>query len=151
MLSSSSPCVCIKKISSMYLNHTSGFNYYVSGKVFSNLSMERHACGSANLVLITVPETSCLILLLNSKKLFFNINSGILIKSSVGINFLSCLCKDFLRALKPVSWGMLAYNPTTSAVTKIALSGMVLNFLGFFIKSLESLINDQPFCIIGFK
>ena len=134
----------------MYLNHTKGCNCCVSRKLVSNLSMKRHAYGGANLVPIAVPET-CLILLLNSKKLFFNINSAILTKSSVGIHFLSCLSKVSLRALKPASWGMLGYNPTTSAVSKIALSGIVLRFLVLFMKSPESLIYDQPFCMIGFK
>ena len=103
----------------MYLNHTKGCNCCVSRKLVSNLSMKRHAYGGANLVPIAVPETCCLILLLNSKKLFFNTNPAILTKSSVGIHFLSCLSKASLRALKPASWGMLGYNPTTSAVTKV--------------------------------
>ena len=113
--------------------------------------MKRHAYGGANLVPMTVPKTCCLILLLNSKKLFFNTNSAIVTKSSVGIQFFSCLSKDSLRALNPTSWVMLGYYPTTSPVTKIALSGIMLRFLVLFIKSLESLIYDQPFGMIGFK
>ena len=98
--------------------------------------MKRHAYGSANLVPIVVCETCCLILLFNSKKLFFNTNSAILTKSSMGIHFLSCLSKASLRALNPTSWGMLGYNSTTSTVTKIALSGIVLRFLVLSMKSI---------------
>ena len=113
--------------------------------------MKRRPYGGANLVSIAVPETCCLILLLNSKKLFFNTNSAILTKSPVATDFLSCLSQTLLRAFKLASWSMLGYNPITSAVTKISLSGVVLTFLVFFMKSPESLIYDQPFCMIGFK
>ena len=57
--------------------------------------MKRHAYGGTNLVMIAVPETSCLVLLLNLKKLFFNTNSVILNKSYVGINF----CLAYLSSL----------------------------------------------------
>ena len=46
---------------------------------------------------------------------------------------------------------MLEYNPTTSAVTKIAMSGIMLRFLVMFMKPSECLIYDQPFCMIDFK
>ena len=98
--------------------------------------------GGANLRPIAVPESCCLILLLNSKKLFFKTNSVIIAKSSVGIYFLSCLSKASLKAFKLASWGMLSYNPTTPAASKIAFSGMVLRFLVFFMKSPASLIYD---------
>ena len=52
---------------SMYLNHTKGYNCCVSRKLSKNLFMKRHAYGGANLVPVAVPETCCLILLLNSK------------------------------------------------------------------------------------
>ena len=94
----------------MHLNHTRSCNCCVSRKLVSNLSMKRHAYGGANLVPIAVPEKCWLILLLNSKKLFFNTNSSILTKSSVEIDFLSWLSKAFLRALKPVSWGQEILN-----------------------------------------
>ena len=105
--------------------------------------MERHAYGGANLVPTAVPETCCLILLLNSEKLFFNTNSAVLTKSSMGIHFLSCLSKASPKALNPASWGMLGHNPTASVVSKIALSGILLRFLVLFMKSPESLIYDQ--------
>ena len=137
----------------MYLSHTKGCNCCVSRKVVWNLSMKRHAYGGANLVPIAVPETCCLILLLNSKKLFFSTNCAILTKSSVRIHFMweYSLSKASLRAVNPTSWGILGYNPTTSTVTKIALSGIVLVFLVLFMKSPGSLNYDQPFCMIGFK
>ena len=141
MLSSSLPCVYIKKISPMYLTHSKGCNCYVSRKIVSNLFMERYAYGGVNLPLLlvafAVPKTCCSILLLNSKKLFFNTNSAILTKSSVRIDFLSYLSNASLRAFEPASCGMLGYNPTTSVVTKIALSGIMLRFLVFFMKSPE--------------
>ena len=46
---------------------------------------------------------------------------------------------------------MLGQKPTLSAVNKIASSAVVLRFMVLFMKSPESLIYDQPFCIIGFK
>ena len=46
---------------------------------------------------------------------------------------------------------MLQYNSTWPTVTKIALSGIVPRFLVLLMKSPESLIYDQPFCMIGFK
>ena len=67
---------------------------------------------------IAASEMCCLILLLNSKKFFFNTNLTILTKSFVGIDYLSCLCKASLRALNSDSWGIVGYNPITSAVTK---------------------------------
>ena len=135
----------------MYLNHTSDCKYFISKKVVSNLSMKRHAYGGPNLVPIVVSETCCLILLLNSKNLFFNTNSTILTKSPVEINFLSCLSQTSLRALKPALWGMLGYNSTTSTVNKIALSSMVLRLLVLFVKSAEPLIDNQSICMIGLK
>ena len=76
----------------LYLSNTKGCNCCISRKLVLNLSMKkRPAYGGANLVPIAVPET-CLILLLNSNKLFFNTNSAILTKS-VGIHILSCLSK----------------------------------------------------------
>ena len=133
MLSSSLPSVHIKKISYMYLNHIRGCNCCISRNCASNLFMERSACGSANLVLMAVPETWCLIVLSSSKKLFFST------ELSVGIHFLSCLSNTSLKALTPDSSGMMGLNPTKSTVTKIALSGIVLRFLVLFMKSLGSL------------
>ena len=103
IFSFSSPCVHIKKISSMYLSHTKGCNCCVSKKLASNLSKKKHAYGGANLLPIAVPETCCLTLLLKSNQLFFNTNSSILTKSFVGMHFTSCLSKAFLRALNPAS------------------------------------------------
>ena len=75
----------------MYLNYTRGCNCCVSRKLVSDLPMKRHTCESPNLAPIVVPEICCLIVLLNSKKLPLNINPGILIKPSVGKDFLFCL------------------------------------------------------------
>ena len=46
----------------------------------------------------------------------------------------------FLSTIKPVSWGILVYNSTTSAVTSNALLEMFFKCFILFIKSLESLI-----------
>ena len=123
----------------MYLNHSKGSNSCVSRKLaqtspWKDMHMVVHTA---------VPETCCLILLLNSEKLFFNTNSAVLTKSSMGIHFLSCLSKASPKALNPASWGMLGHNPTASVVSKIALSGILLRFLVLFMKSPESLIYDQ--------
>ena len=105
VLISSSPCVHIKKISSMCLSHSKDFNCCVSRKPASNLSMKRLTYGGVNLVAITVPETCCLNLLLNLKKLFLSINPVIATKSFVGIDFLSCLSESS----KSESWDILGY------------------------------------------
>ena len=57
--------------------------------------------------------------------MFFKTKLAILIRSSVFINLFSLLSKVSLNALNPVSCGILGYNPTTSAVTKIEPSGML--------------------------
>ena len=116
----------------MYLNHIRGCNCCILRKHVSNVFMKRSTCGSANLVLMAVPETWCLIVLSSSKKLFFST------KWSVGKHFLSCLSNTSLKALKPDSSGMMGLNPTKSTVTRIALSGIVLRFLVLFMKSLGS-------------
>ena len=69
----------------------------------------------------------------------------------MGVHFTSCLSKASLRAVNPASRFVLGYDPTTSAVNEMALSGIVLRFLVLFMKLPESLIYYQPFCIIGFK
>ena len=64
----------------------------------------------------------------NSKKLFFNINPAISTKSVDGI-FLTALSSNFsYRASRPASWGILGYRPTTSAVTNMALDGILPRF-----------------------
>ena len=58
--------------------------------------------------------------------------------------------KTFLSALKPTSWGMLAYSLTTSAVTTRESLGISI-FLTLLIKSYESLMYDAPFCTTLFR
>ena len=52
----SSPSVQMKNMSSIYLNYNHGLTISESRNVFSILSINKHACGGANLVLMAVPE-----------------------------------------------------------------------------------------------
>ena len=70
--SSLSQCVHVKKYHLCIWTILGVATAAFSKNFVSNLSVKRHAYGVANLALIAVPETCCLILLLNSKKLFFN-------------------------------------------------------------------------------
>ena len=56
---------------------------------------------------------------LNSNKLFLRTNSAILIMSSAGMVLSINLSYWFRDIFKLSSWGILGYNPTTSAVTRI--------------------------------
>ena len=90
-----------------------------------------------------------MVLVLNSKKLFFNINLAISAKSVDGI-FLSALCSNFSnKALRPASWGILGYGPTTLAVTNMASDGILPRLLSFYKKSSVSLMEDFSAFIIG--
>ena len=60
--------------------------------------MQAH--GGANLAPIAVPDIFWNVSLINSKKLLFNTNSAIFIKSSVGIFFESLLSRVSLRAIR---------------------------------------------------
>ena len=71
----------MKNVSSIYLNHNHGLTISESRKSFSILSINKHAYGGAKLVPMAVPEICWMILVSNSKKLFFNINSAISTKS----------------------------------------------------------------------
>ena len=72
-----------------------------------------------------------MILVSNSKKFFFNINSAILTKSVDGI-FLFTLSSNFsYKVWRPTSWGILGYRPTTSEVTNMALIGILPRLLNF--------------------
>ena len=74
--------------------------------------------------------------------------------SLVGTDFLALSSSVSFIAFKLDPWGILGYKPTTSAVTKIELLGLLGLFFKFLIslmKSFESLIHDHPFCIIGFR
>ena len=91
----------------MYLNHTKGCNSCVSKKLISNISINKHAYGNANLVPIALPKACFLMLLLNSKRLFFKANPSTLTKSPVGMDFLPSLFKASLRSAKPASWDII--------------------------------------------
>ena len=56
--------------------------------------------------------------------------------------FSSLLSKASLSAIKPTSHGILGYKPTTSAVTRMAFSGIETRLLIFLMKSPESLNGD---------
>ena len=107
-----------------------------------------HAYGGANLVPIAVPGIWCLTDELNSKYLFLRTNSAIFTRSSVGIDLLSNTLSCFLKTSKPSSCGMLWYNPTTSAVTRNAFSGIFPRFLSLKRKSLVSLTEETPDFVI---
>ena len=77
-----------------------------------------------NFVPIAVPEICSYTFVSNSRKLFFKTNSAILIRFSGGFSLGVLLSNASLSALKPASWGMLGYNPTTSAVTSRAPLGI---------------------------
>ena len=81
-------------MSSIYLHHNHGLTISESRKSFFILSINKHAYGGANLVPMAVPEIYRMILVSNSKILFFNINSAIPTKSVGGI-FSSILSSDF--------------------------------------------------------
>ena len=53
----------------------------------------------------------------------YNTNPLISTRYSVDIPSISLLPSDNLKAFKPVWWRTLRYKPTTSAVTKMLLSG----------------------------
>ena len=59
--------------------------------------MKRQTYDGANLVTTAVAETFCLIIVLNSKKMFFNTSPVISTKSSVGKEFSCRLSKASLR------------------------------------------------------
>ena len=105
-----------------------------------------YAQGGANFVPIAVPEICWYTLVSNSKKLFFKTSFAILIRFSVGISLRVLWSKASLSALKPDSWVMLGYNPTTSAVNCRASLGISM-FLILLLKSLESLTHEAPFCL----
>ena len=88
MLTSFCTMSLYKKISSIYQNYTRVFKCCVSRKLVWKLTMKKHTYDGASLLSITVPKNCCLILLLNSKKLLFNINQAIVIKSCVETVFL---------------------------------------------------------------
>ena len=67
---------------SIYLNHNPGLTISESRNSISILSINTHAYGGANLVPSSFPEICCMILVSNSMKLFFNINSAISTKSA---------------------------------------------------------------------
>ena len=88
-------------MTSIYLHHNHGLTISESRKSFFKkkrqefiLSINKHAYGGANLVPMAVPEIYRMILVSNSKKLFFDINSAIPTKSVGGI-FLSILSSNF--------------------------------------------------------
>ena len=83
-LSYSSPCVKIKKILSIYLNHNTDWWLWVFKQLVSIWSIKIHVHGWGNLAPIAVPDI-CWKTLLNSKKLFFNTNWAILTSLSVEI------------------------------------------------------------------
>ena len=72
----------------------------------------------ANLIPIAVAEISCLISMLNSKKLFLRTNSANLTRSSFGIFEEDCSSNLLFNAEIPSLCGMLGYRPTTSTVTR---------------------------------
>ena len=61
------------------------------------------------------------------------------------------IVKCSLIAFKIDSCGTVGHKPTTSAVIRIELLGILLRLLILLIKSLESLMADHPPFIIGFK
>ena len=54
-----------------------------------------------------------------SEVLFFNTHSAKSIRESVDIALSSLDSKYFLNAIKPSSWGIFEYKPTTSIVHRI--------------------------------
>ena len=127
-------CVQIKKISSMYLNHSRRLFSWLLMKLVSNLHIKVHAQLGPYLVSLTVP--------VNSKALVLRTNSAIFKSFSVGIDLFSQAWRAFLRVFHPATWGMQEYNPITSGVTKIASLDCFWSYLFFYLKSLESPIED---------
>ena len=115
----SSPSVRMKNMSSIYLNHNHGLTISESRNSFSILSINKHAYGGANLVPIAVPEICWMILVSNSKKLFFQYVFSHFSYVSRW-NFLFALSSNFShKAWRPAPWWILGYRPTTSAVTNM--------------------------------
>ena len=56
-----------------------------------------------------------------------------------------------LSVSRPSSCGLLGQRATTSTVTRVVFPDNLPNILTLFLKSLESLTKDQPFCIIGLR
>ena len=53
-----------------------------------------------------------------------------------------------LSVSRPSSCGILGQRATTSTVTRVVFPDNLPNILTLFLKSLESLTKDQPFCIL---
>ena len=140
--SSPSPCIQIKKILSIYLNHTNGWSYCVLRKSVCLIHINADISKSK-----LSPNSSIRDLLL---KLFLRTNSANLTTSLVGILEV-CSSNLLFNAKIPSLCGMLGYRLTTSAVTGKEPSGTFPILFILSIKSSESQMYDQPLCIKGFE
>ena len=110
--------------------------------------MKIHAYDGANLVPVAVPEICCLTFESNLKKMFLSTNFAMSAKSADG-TFLFDLPSNFsYSALSPAWCGILGYNPTTSAATKNASSGILSRHLIF---SKKSAVSFNVFLVQTFK
>ena len=69
--------------------------------------------------------------------------------SSVGAFFCRNLSYCLLRTSRPSVWGILGHSPTTSAVTRITLSGTSPKSLSLSRKSAVSFMYDFPSYVNG--
>ena len=125
------------------------FNKRIQNFIFQ-INHQQNSVRGANLVPVAVP-LSLKYFILCSKTMFSKTHSTERIKLSVEMVWSSRLSSAFRIASRPSLCKIFCYNPTTSIVRIIKLSGKSQSLLSFFKKSFVSCINHLTFCDNGFK